>query len=111
MPSMKRSTVLFALVVACPCAAQTGPTYAEKLGWNKNDRVLILHMDDAGMSHNSDEGIERVLENGAARSLSVMMPCPWVPEIVHYLKAHSGTDAQRGIRPLPGLADRLDKSD
>ncbi|HEV8039752.1 MAG TPA: polysaccharide deacetylase family protein [Bryobacteraceae bacterium] len=73
--------------------AQTSPTYAERLGWNKGDRVLILHMDDAGMSHDSNVGIEQVLEKGAARSLSVMMPTPWVPEIVHYIKAHPGTDA------------------
>jgi len=50
-------------------------------------------MDDAGMSHDSNMGIEQVLEKGAARSLSVMMPTPWVPEIVHYIKAHPGTDA------------------
>jgi hypothetical protein len=75
------------------CYAQTSPTYAERLGWNKADRVLILHMDDAGMSHDSNIGIEQVLEKGAARSLSVMMPTPWVPEIVHYIKAHPGTDA------------------
>ena len=104
------------------CFAQTGPTYAERLGWGKNDRVLILHMDDAGMSHDSNLGIERVLENGAARSLSVMMPTPWVPEIVHYINAHPGTDAGlhltltsewheyrwgplAGILAVPGLVD------
>jgi hypothetical protein len=35
-------------------------------------------MDDAGMSYDSDIGIEQVLEKGAACSLSVMMPTPWV---------------------------------
>jgi hypothetical protein len=86
-------TLLMAALAGCVGFAQTGPTYAERLGWNKGDRVLILHMDDAGMSHDSNMGIEQVLEKGAARSLSVMMPTPWVPEIVHYIKAHPGTDA------------------
>jgi chitin disaccharide deacetylase len=86
-------TLLIAALAGCVGFAQTGPTYAERLGWNKGDRVLILHMDDAGMSHDSNMGIEQVLEKGAARSLSVMMPTPWVPEIVHYIKAHPGTDA------------------
>ncbi len=72
---------LFAPFISFVCFAQTGPTYAERLGWNKGDRVLILHMDDAGMSHDSNMGIEQVLEKGAARSLSVMMPTPWVPEL------------------------------
>lgn len=75
------------------CAAQNPATYAERLGWQRGDRVLILHMDDAGMSYDSNLGIEQVLEHGAARSLSVMMPCPWVPHMVHYLKAHPDTDA------------------
>jgi hypothetical protein len=85
--------LLLGLSIFSVSFAQTSPTYAERLGWNKADRVLILHMDDAGMSHDSNMGIEQVLEKGAARSLSVMMPTPWVPEIVHYIKAHPGTDA------------------
>jgi predicted glycoside hydrolase/deacetylase ChbG (UPF0249 family) len=82
-----------AFLISSVCFAQTAPTYAERLGWNKGDHVLILHMDDAGMSYDSDIGIEQVLEKGAARSLSVMMPTPWVPQIVHYIEAHPGTDA------------------
>ena len=84
---------LVALLAVCSAWAQNGPTYAEKLGWPKGARVLILHMDDAGMSYDSNAAIERVLEHGAANSLSVMMPCPWVPQIVRYIKAHPGTDA------------------
>src|ERR1017187_515799 len=81
------------LAIVSFCAAQNGPTYAERLGWQKGDRVLILHMDDAGMSYDSNVGIQQVLEHGVARSLSVMMPCPWVPQMVHYLKAHPEADA------------------
>ncbi len=33
-------------------------TYAERLGFPKNARVLILHVDDAGMSLASNEGAE-----------------------------------------------------
>ena len=91
--SLLHRFLLLVLLAGSGAFAQTGATYAEKLGWTKEDRVLILHMDDAGMSYDSNLGIERVLENGAARSVSVMMPCPWVPEIVHYIKTHPGTDA------------------
>ena len=87
------SRFLLGFAIVCSGWAQTTRTYAEKLGWKQDDRVLILHMDDAGMSYDSDAGIEAVLERGAARSLSVMMPCPWVPEMVRYIKAHPGTDA------------------
>lgn len=68
-------------------------TYSEKLGFPKNARVLILHMDDAGMSYSSDMGIEKVFKVGVANSTSVMMPCPWVPQIVRYIKEHPGIDA------------------
>jgi len=68
-------------------------TFAERLGWKAGDRVVIIHVDDAGMSHDSDVGVEMSLDAGLATSFSVMMPCPWVPEIVHYIKAHPQVDA------------------
>lgn len=69
------------------------PTYAEKLGWKKGDRVLILHVDDAGMSYDSNVGTIKAMEEGVANSVSVMMPCPWVPGFVRYLKQHPQVDA------------------
>ncbi len=119
---MKLRLLLAVLLAGCACSAQDGTTFAEKLGWKKGDRVLILHMDDAGMSYDSNLGIERVIEHGAAKSLSVMMPCPWVPQMVRYIKAHPEADAGlhltltsewkeyrwgplAGIVTVPGLVD------
>jgi len=68
-------------------------TYAEKLGFPKGAKVLILHVDDVGMSWDSNQGAFQAMEKGVANSLSVMMPCPWVPAFVHYLKDHPQTDA------------------
>jgi hypothetical protein len=97
-------------------------SYAQRLGFPKNARVIILHMDDAGMSLSSDRGIEKVFENGVANSTSVMMPCPWVPQIVRYIEDHPGIDAGlhltltsewkdyrwvplAGMAAVPGLTD------
>ena len=79
------------------CAIQTfavaqDQTYAEKLGWAKGDKVLIVHIDDAGMSHDSNLGTIKALETGMANSFSVMMPCPWVPEIAKYIVENPDTD-------------------
>ena len=52
-----------------------------------------LHVDDVGMSHSSNRGAIETTENGVATSLAVMMPCPWVPEIAKYLKAHPDLDS------------------
>jgi predicted glycoside hydrolase/deacetylase ChbG (UPF0249 family) len=73
--------------------AQSDTTYAQRLGWPKNARLLILHVDDAGMSLESNEGAINAISKGAANSVSVMMPCPWVPGFVHWLHDHPNTDA------------------
>lgn len=68
-------------------------TYAEKLDFPKGSKVLILHVDDVGMSWDSNQGAFQAIEKGVANSLSVMMPCAWVPGFVHYLKDHPQLDA------------------
>lgn len=88
--------VLFAtgIAYAVAAAAQTpDTTYAEKLGYPKGAKVVILHVDDAGMSYDSNEGVFKATTQGVANSTSVMMPCPWVPGFVHYLKQHPQLDA------------------
>src|SRR5438874_4297813 len=74
-------------------AALAQPTYAERLGWGPKDRVVMFHCDDAGMSHASNLGAIESLEKGVVTSVSVMMPCPWVPEFVKYIKEHPQVDA------------------
>ncbi|MGV3771764.1 MAG: polysaccharide deacetylase family protein [Verrucomicrobiales bacterium] len=68
-------------------------TFAERLGWKSNDVVIILHVDDVGMSHESNKGTIEAFEKGIANSMSLMMPCPWVPEIAEWLKVHTNVDA------------------
>lgn len=48
-----RNPFLIAALICTFCAAQTNATHAESLDCKKTDRVLILCMDDAGMSYNS----------------------------------------------------------
>jgi predicted glycoside hydrolase/deacetylase ChbG (UPF0249 family) len=68
-------------------------TYAERLGWPAGTKVVIFHVDDAGMSYDSNKGAILALEAGVATSTSVMMPCPWVPEFAAFLKEHPEVDA------------------
>ncbi len=68
-------------------------TYAERLGWPEGTKAVIFHVDDAGMSHNSNIGAIKAIEDGVATSTSIMMPCPWVPEIAAYVKDHPQVDA------------------
>jgi hypothetical protein len=90
----KITLFVFAISAYCISFAQPDPvTYAEKLGYPKGARVLILHVDDMGMSFDSDEGGIAALTKGVSTSCSVMMPCPWVPAFVHWLKNHPDIDA------------------
>jgi hypothetical protein len=118
-----KNLMLFLLFVIYSFSAQSqDSTYAERLGFSRNARVIIFHMDDAGMSLGSNRGIEKVFAKGVANSTSVMMPCPWVPQIVRYINAHSGIDAGlhltltsewkdyrwpplAGVATVPGLTD------
>ncbi len=68
-------------------------TFAERLGWPAGTKVVIFHVDDAGMSHDSNMGATKAIEEGVATSTSIMMPCPWVPEFAAYLKTHPNIDA------------------
>ncbi len=68
-------------------------TYAERLGWPAGTKAVIFHVDDAGMSHDSNMGVKKAIEEGVATSLSIMMPCSWVPECADWVKARPGTDA------------------
>jgi len=68
-------------------------TYAERLGWPEGTKAVIFHVDDAGMSHESNMGAIKAIEDGVATSTSIMMPCSWVPELNAYLKEHPQVDA------------------
>jgi predicted glycoside hydrolase/deacetylase ChbG (UPF0249 family) len=90
-PSMKKTLVILLLFSQYIIAQE--PTYAEKLGYPKGSKVLILHIDDVGMSYDSNLGAIKAMEEGVANSLSMMMPCPWVPDFFRYLETHPQTDA------------------
>ncbi len=79
--------------VALHVSAAEPQTYAERLGWEPKARVVMFHCDDLGMSHASNLGGIESLEKGVVTSVSIMMPCPWVPEIVKYAKQHPQVDA------------------
>ncbi|MFN8357840.1 MAG: polysaccharide deacetylase family protein [Spirosomataceae bacterium] len=81
--------LLLSLVVTKTNAQET---YAEKLGFPKGKKVIILHVDDAGMSYDSNVGTLKSLNDGVATSTSVMMPCAWVPQFFDWYKQNPKWD-------------------
>lgn len=90
--SLTSCILLAAVLLAGSAKIYAQETYAEKLGFPKGAKVIILHVDDVGMSHDSNMGAIKALTKGIATSCSVMMPCPWVPEFAHYYREHPNLD-------------------
>ncbi len=61
---------------------------AERLGYKATDKILIVNGDDAGMCHPANQATIQCLEKGMMRSATIMVPCPWFPEIAAYAKEH-----------------------
>ena len=50
---------------------------AERLGFDADDRVVIVSCDDLGMCHATNVAVWGALRSGAATSAGLMVPCPW----------------------------------
>ncbi|MDX1929536.1 MAG: polysaccharide deacetylase family protein [Pirellulaceae bacterium] len=72
--------VILALLPAQACVGQEKPRY------------LIIHSDDAGMSHAVNVATQAGLESGLVTSASIMVPCPWFKEFAVYAKTHPQFD-------------------
>jgi predicted glycoside hydrolase/deacetylase ChbG (UPF0249 family) len=67
-------------------------TLADRLGDPPGTKLIIVHADDLGETHAVNAAAINALESGAVNSASLMVPCPWFPEIADYAKSHPHTD-------------------
>src|SRR5688572_15783795 len=79
------------LLVLAPCAAAQNRSLAERLGYPADARLLIVHADDLGMSHSVNVATVKGFESGLVNSGSIMVPCPWFPEIATYARDRKST--------------------
>ncbi len=63
-------------------------TLAERLGYDRDARVVIISCDDLGSCHAANVGVYRALREGCATTASLMVPAPWA--------AHAAAEARPG---------------
>jgi predicted glycoside hydrolase/deacetylase ChbG (UPF0249 family) len=73
-------------------AWQQEKTIAERLGYPRDAKLLIVHADDLGMAHSVNAATVKAFESGLVNSGSIMVPCPWLSEIAAYARTHPQAD-------------------
>jgi hypothetical protein len=83
---------VFLIVCSVHQVSAQSKTVAERLGYPRNSKLLIIHADDLAVAHSQDAASFDALDKHAATSASIMVPCPWLTEVADYAKAHPDAD-------------------
>ena len=86
--------ILRALLVALlfSTAVVSAQTLADRLGYPSGTKLIIVHADDLGETHAVNAAAIKALERGTINSASLMVACPWFPEMADYAKSHPDAD-------------------
>jgi predicted glycoside hydrolase/deacetylase ChbG (UPF0249 family) len=82
------------LMLILPFARSSGQsnTIAERLGYPRDSKLLIIHADDLAVSHSEDTASFDALDRHAVTSASILVPCAWLTEVANYAKVHPDSD-------------------
>jgi len=82
-----------ALLAALNMAPAFGAeTLQERLGRPKDAKLVIVHADDLGEWHAVNAATIEAFGTGLVSSGTMMVPCPWFPEIAAWAKSHPEKD-------------------
>jgi hypothetical protein len=84
--------VIVLLLLTLPMFGQQPPSVQERLGYEPDARLLIIHADDLGMAHSVNRATFEALEKGWITSASIMVPTPWFAEVARFARSHPAAD-------------------
>lgn len=67
-------------------------TLAQQLGYGPEERLVLFHADDLGMSHGSNVAFLELAAAGIVQCGSIMLPCPWSAEMLEMCAAQPDLD-------------------
>lgn len=86
------SVFLISLIFVSLTVGQEKMTNAEKLGFPKGKKIILLHSDDAGMCEEANIAVWSYSLKNHVQSAAVMMPCANAEEMVEWAKKHPDAD-------------------
>lgn len=73
-------------------AEEVSPVLNERLGYAVTDKLLIIHTDDVGISHEENAATFSALKSDRVTLESVIVPCAWHQEVADYAKQSPEAD-------------------
>lgn len=72
--------------------AERSETWAERLGFPSDKKVVLLHATELGLCYETNTAGTRLLEGDLVRSAAAMAPCPWFGDLADWRKEHPRAD-------------------